>query len=237
MERGADATARAASGNTAVSAKPGARRWRGPEDCAAHCFVLEAVAGLDVGLILLDVRGSVLWLNRTAEGLLGVTAAQCVRHSLSAALRDPHLAAFWQDCGAGGRAVVGEVSVRHQRPIELKLHLMDCHGPDGSLRGRALLVCDITQERKAQVELSRAVADRLLALTSGHMPPEPVAQLTSQELRVLRLLGRGLSNEQIAQQTSISTSTVRSHLKRLYRKLHLRSRAEAVSFAARNHLS
>lgn len=237
MERGADASARATRGNAAISAKPDAGRWRGPEDCAAQCFVLEAVAGLDVGLILLDVRGSVLWLNRTAAGLLGVTAAQCVRRPLSAALRDPHLGTFWQDYGADGRAVVGEVSVRYPQPMELKLHLTDCHGSDGGLRGRALLVCNITQERQAQVELSRAVADRLLALTSGHMPPQPVAQLTSQELRVLRLLGRGLSNDQIAQHTSISTSTVRSHLKHLYRKLHLRSRAEAVSFAARNHLS
>jgi len=69
------------------------------------------------------------------------------------------------------------------------------------------------------------------------MPPQPVAHLTSQELRVLRLVGGGLGNDEIARRMAISVATVRSHLKRLYRKLHLRSRAEAVSFATRNHLS
>jgi DNA-binding CsgD family transcriptional regulator len=237
MTRGADVSERVASGGDAQSGAAAARTWRGPEDCTSQCLVLDAVAGLGVGLVLLDVRGTVLWLNRTAEELLGVAAAECVRRPLALALRDPRLCAFWQDHEAAGQSGFAELSVRWPQPMELKLHLADCRGRDGNLRGRALLVCNVTHERQAQVELSRAVAERLLALTSGHMPPEPVANLTSQELRVLRLVGRGLSNEEIAQRTSISASTVRSHLKHLYRKLHLHSRAEAVSFAARNHLS
>lgn len=237
MTRGTGANERVASGGDGRSGAMTVRSWRGPEDCAAQCLVLDAVAGLGVGLVLLDERGAVLWLNRTAEELLGVAAAECVHRPLAVALRDPQFGAFWQDHGDSEHGGPAEISVRWPRPMELKLHLTDCHGPKGDRRGRALLVCDVTQERQAQIELSRAVAERLLALTSGHMPPEPVANLTSQELRVLRLVGRGLSNEEIAQRTSISASTVRSHLKRLYRKLRLHSRAEAVSFAARHHLA
>ena len=107
----------------------------------------------------------------------------------------------------------------------------------GAEVGRALLFCDVTAEQRVQVELSQAVARRLLALTSGHMPPEPVANLTHQEVRILRLVGRGLGNEEIAEEAGISPSTVRSHLKSLYRKLGLHSRAEAVSYAARNNLA
>ena len=40
----------------------------------------------------------------------------------------------------------------------------------------------------------------------------------------------------LADEFEISLSTVRSHLKNIYRKLGLSSRAEAVSFAARNNL-
>ncbi len=237
MTRGADANEPVAPGGDGLTGTTAVRPWRGPQDCAAACLVLEAVAGLDVGLVLLDMRGTVLWLNRAAEELLGVPAAACVHRPLAVALRDPQFGAFWQDHGNGDNGAAAEISVHWPLPMELKLHLTGCHGPGGNLRGRALLVCNVTRERKAQIELSRAVAERLLALTSGHMPPEPVANLTPQELRVLRLVGQGLSNEEIARRTSISASTVRSHLKRLYRKLRLHSRAEAVSYAARHHLA
>jgi DNA-binding CsgD family transcriptional regulator len=60
--------------------------------------------------------------------------------------------------------------------------------------------------------------------------------LTHQEVRILRLVGQGLRNDEIAEQAHISASTVRSHLKSVYRKLKLGSRAEAVSYAIRNHL-
>jgi len=205
--------------------------------CAGQCLILNAVGGLGVGLVLLDRRGNVLWLNRSAEDLLGAAASESIRRPLRAVLRDPQLCAFWQDQGSGAANGFAEISVSWPRSMELKLHVTECRDAAGRLHGRALLVCDVTRERQAQVELSRAVADRLLALTAGHMPPPVVANLTSQELRVLRLLGRGLSNDEIARQVSISTATVRSHLKRVYRKLHLHSRAEAVSFAARRHLS
>ena len=47
-------------------------------------------------------------------------------------------------------------------------------------------------------------------------------------------LGQGLSNEDIARRMFVAPSTVRSHLKHVYRKTGLKSRAEAVRFANRN---
>ena len=53
--------------------------------------------------------------------------------------------------------------------------------------------------------------------------------LTSREEEVLVLLSRGFSNKEIADQMSVSIETVRSHLKRIYEKMHVRSRTEAVA--------
>ena len=43
------------------------------------------------------------------------------------------------------------------------------------------------------------------------------------------LLTKGYSNKEIAEQISLSIETVRSHLKHIYEKMHVRSRAEAVA--------
>ncbi|WP_214322791.1 response regulator [Nonomuraea sediminis] len=58
--------------------------------------------------------------------------------------------------------------------------------------------------------------------------PAELAQLTSQETAVLRLVGQGLTNQQIATHLNIAQATVKSHLGRLMTKLRLSSRAQAV---------
>jgi DNA-binding CsgD family transcriptional regulator len=45
----------------------------------------------------------------------------------------------------------------------------------------------------------------------------------------LVLLTKGYSNKEIADQINLSIETVRSHLKHIYEKMHVRSRAEAVA--------
>ncbi len=206
------------------------------DECPRECLIAQAVSGLSVGLLLVTPNGKVGWLNRAAERLLDAENDRCSGRPVEEVFKDPQVAAFWQDAVENTETHSAEVSARWPKPRELKLHASRCAGPDGRFLGWAVLICDVTEEKKIQVELSQAVATRLLDLTSGHMPPEPVASLTQQELRVLRLVGRGLANDEIARQANISPSTVRSHLKSVYRKLGLDSRAAAVSFAVRNHL-
>ena len=57
--------------------------------------------------------------------------------------------------------------------------------------------------------------------------------LTDREWEVLDLLASGARTEEIAQTLVLSTETVRSHLKNLYRKLEVRSRQEAAEAAQR----
>ena len=53
--------------------------------------------------------------------------------------------------------------------------------------------------------------------------------LTMREEEVLVLLSKGYSNKEIADRIELSVDTVRSHLKHIYEKMHVRSRAEAVA--------
>jgi LuxR family maltose regulon positive regulatory protein len=54
-----------------------------------------------------------------------------------------------------------------------------------------------------------------------------VEPLSQQEARVLKLLVAGLSNGEIASELIVSTNTVKTHVKSIYRKLNIRSREEA----------
>ena len=63
--------------------------------------------------------------------------------------------------------------------------------------------------------------------------PAPIGMesISPQELRVLRLLAAGLSNADIARELIVSTNTVKTHVKSIYRKLNVNSRNEARQVA------
>ncbi|QTN33866.1 response regulator transcription factor [Akkermansiaceae bacterium] len=58
---------------------------------------------------------------------------------------------------------------------------------------------------------------------------DPSVSLSSREEETLVLLTKGYSNKEIADQLGLGVETVRSHLKSIYTKMHVRSRAEAVA--------
>jgi DNA-binding CsgD family transcriptional regulator len=61
--------------------------------------------------------------------------------------------------------------------------------------------------------------------------PTPTEPLSGRELAVLKLLGAGRTNKDIAQELFIAQGTVKAHVASVYRKLGVHSRAEAVSRA------
>lgn len=58
---------------------------------------------------------------------------------------------------------------------------------------------------------------------------EESVHLTVREEETLVLLSKGYSNKEIADKLNLGIETVRSHLKHIYEKMHVRSRAEAVA--------
>ncbi len=70
------------------------------------------------------------------------------------------------------------------------------------------------------------------------MPVEtPLQTLTSRELEIVRLIGKGLSRVQIAEQLARSPKTIDGHQERIMKKLNIVTRTELMRFAIREGLA
>jgi DNA-binding NarL/FixJ family response regulator len=90
--------------------------------------------------------------------------------------------------------------------------------------------------RRGELQLDPAVARRLTVSLRAAPRDEPEAELTTRELDVLRLLGAGKSNKEIAAELSISERTARTHVSNILGKLGLTSRTQAALWAVREGL-
>jgi DNA-binding NarL/FixJ family response regulator len=78
--------------------------------------------------------------------------------------------------------------------------------------------------------LTRRLLDRFTPVTAA-TPTKHLDQLTPRETDVLRLVGRGMSNAEIATELFIGESTVKTHVSRILMKLGLRDRVQAAIVA------
>ena len=65
--------------------------------------------------------------------------------------------------------------------------------------------------------------------------PDALAELTSQERKILEAIAQGKTNKEIADSLSLSQHTVRTYVSHIFQKLHLARRAEAAAFITRIH--
>jgi DNA-binding NarL/FixJ family response regulator len=94
----------------------------------------------------------------------------------------------------------------------------------------------IREVRRGEVPMSGEVARKVIQSFREPAPPRiaaaavaaEVEPLTKREEEVLELLAEGLSSVEISRRLEIGLTTVHSHLKHIYGKLHVRSRTEAV---------
>ncbi|NJP92453.1 response regulator transcription factor [Nonomuraea sp. FMUSA5-5] len=92
--------------------------------------------------------------------------------------------------------------------------------------GDALLAPSITRRLVERF----AAADRVPGPPSSRAHTD-LATLTPRELEVLTLMGKGLSNAELAYALTLSEATVKTHVARIFTKLALRDRAQAVVVA------
>ncbi len=100
------------------------------------------------------------------------------------------------------------------------------------------LVDAIRQVRRGEVSLHPTIARKVLReLAQPAAQNQAVDPLTERELEVLKLIARGLSNDEMAIQLVISEATVRNHVSNILSKLHLASRTQAALYALRKGLA
>ena len=91
---------------------------------------------------------------------------------------------------------------------------------------------------RGEVSLSPSIALRLIREISRSSDLPPTDQpLTEREMEVLILVARGLTNQAIAEQLTISERTVGVHISHILGKLHLANRTQAALYALRAGLT
>jgi DNA-binding CsgD family transcriptional regulator len=205
-------------------------------------------AGLIAGLGRLGVSNSIL----DKPGPLGVGEWERIR-------LHPHITERMLH-QSDALAPLGAIAVQHRERLDGSGYPRGLAGAAISRPGRILGAADAYQAMReprpyrppltadaAAAELRAGVgrglydADAVEAVlgAAGHRVPrrrEGPAGLTQREVEVLRLLARGLSNKQIAQELVISPKTVGNHVEHIYAKIDASTRTQASLFAMQHGL-
>lgn len=181
----------------------------------------ELLSVTGAGVIQLDVRGRVVAANDPARGLLRAGDGLTDRGGVLRAVAPKDAAEFarllaralprFEARPASGSMTVGRVST----PTRLALHVRPVANRELDHRAR----------RVAALVLVVDLAGR------GRVDPDRVAAalgLSPAEADVAALLGRGLNGREIADATGRAHSTVRTHLKQIFGKLHASRQFEVV---------
>ncbi|MEU0949236.1 response regulator transcription factor [Streptomyces canus] len=105
--------------------------------------------------------------------------------------------------------------------------------------GPALLVEAVRAASSGDALISPSITLRLLRQLAPARQPttvNPSQPLSERELEVIRAIGRGRTNQEIAAQLFISISTVKSHLATIQTKLGMRNRVEVAAWAWESRL-
>lgn len=193
---------------------------------------------------LLDTEPGIEVVGEAADGRTAVLSARALRPDV--VLMDVRMPRH--DGIAATRTMVGWAP---PRPRVLVLTTFDSDevvddavdaGADGFLLKRATpedLVAAIRTVVGGDALVAPAVTRRILQGYSARRAdrrPEPAAlpePLTGREAEVLRAVAAGLSTDQVADALHLSPETVKTHVKRILRKLAVRDRTQAVVWAYR----
>ena len=138
---------------------------------------------------------------------------------------------------------------RHPELLALILSVYDdderifdalCAGACGYLLKKtqpARLIESLREAVAGGAPMSPEVARRVITLFRDFRPPQRADyDLTPHETRLLKLLVEGHNYKTAAFELNVSVNTVSFHLKKIYEKLQVHSKSEAVAKALRDHL-
>ena len=98
--------------------------------------------------------------------------------------------------------------------------------------GLLQLIAALKELHNGGSPMSANIARKLVNLFQDeHVDEEPASGLSKRENEILLLLSKGLLYKEIADQLGISVGTVRQHIHKIYEKLHVQNRTEALNKA------
>jgi DNA-binding NarL/FixJ family response regulator len=145
---------------------------------------------------------------------------------LSAHVRDGYLSAAYE-CGASGYFAKGD------ELDEIVAGVKEVARSDEGVFVLGAKVRERCQPAKTTLRAGKVKSQ----LKHDSRPKTPLEALTPREIEILRLIGKGRSRSEIAQELSRSAKTVDGHQERIMKKLAIDSRAELMRFAIREGLA
>lgn len=97
-------------------------------------------------------------------------------------------------------------------------------------------LAEVASHLRGEANISGDVAIKIIRAFSNQDPVRQESALTGREIEVLKLVGEGASNRDIAAKLFISENTVKNHLRNILQKLHFENRVQAAAYAIRRGL-
>jgi len=199
-----------------------------------------------------EIREGLASLIGGAQGFECTGAYRSMEEAIDGITRDvPEVALV--DIGLPGMSGIEGIAVlkiRHPKLLTLVLSVYGdddrifqaiCAGACGYLLKKtplARVLEAILEARDGGSPMSPDVARRVVELFRQMRPPEKADYgLTAHETRLLKLLIEGHSYKTAAAQMSVSVNTIAFHIRRIYEKLQVHSKSEAVAKALRSGLA
>jgi DNA-binding NarL/FixJ family response regulator len=85
-------------------------------------------------------------------------------------------------------------------------------------------------------KMATTVLERVRKGAAQHPADDAFASLSPQEDRILKFIGEGLTNREIAEQLSLSEKTIKNYVSQIYSKLHIERRSQAATIATERRL-
>jgi DNA-binding NarL/FixJ family response regulator len=193
--------------------------------------------------MILDAEGDIEVLGEASDGREAVAAVEQMRPDVVLMdIRMPNMDGVEATRRLAGPGVENPTKVIILTTFDLDEYVVD------ALRAGAsgFLLKDVPPEKlveairtvaAGEALLAPSITRRLLDKFASRLPdpnasgaPE-LATLTEREIEVLKLMARGLSNSEIAEQLFVAETTIKTHVGRVLTKLNLRDRVQAVVLA------